>query len=298
MFFLFLILTIGVLTTFTDLKSKKIYNQHLSIGAVVGIIAMAYAAFFGHKNILSHITSGLVAFLIGTLLHRSALWKGGDAKLFTLYAFLMPPTAAFNDIPFPSAINLFACSFIAGMAILLPAFIKDILINHSVIINDLFLPARRQALFLAIGTVIFNSWILFSFYYLARTTNPVIILTINYFSFIWGYDVKKEAKKHFISDFLKKNSISLLLGISFGLLMRLWFSPNSLSYPALTRYIFMTTLSVILSTCIHTTFNHFRNYHERVPFAPLLFMGCMLSYTPFLATLMHIVTQWNVLLSR
>src|SRR5208283_4575116 len=115
MLILSVILIIGVLTTFTDLKNKKIYNQHLALGTVLGIIAIVYAAVFNHEHAIFHITNGLVAFLIGVILHRSALWRGGDAKLFTLYAFLMP-TPIYNHIPFSSMISLFACSFIAGTA--------------------------------------------------------------------------------------------------------------------------------------------------------------------------------------
>jgi Flp pilus assembly protein protease CpaA len=295
--FFSIILIIGVLTTFTDLKNKKIYNQHLAIGAILGLIAAAYAAVFRHEHILFHIINGLVAFLIGSLLHRFTLWKGGDAKLFTLYAFLMP-TPVYSHILFPSVINLFACSFIAGTIILIPAFIKDIIINHEIIAKDLFLPAKRQALFKAIVAVVLYSWILFPFYCLARNTNPIIILTISYFIFSWLYKIREEVKKYYIIKFFKKNFVGISLFIVFGFLMRLWLFPNSLSYPALTRFLIIITLSAAISTCIHTTFDHFKNYQERVPFAPLLFMGCVLSYTPFLTWLMHLMARWNILFSR
>lgn len=295
MVFFSLILTIGVLTTFTDLKSKKIYNQHLGVVAVLGLSAIAYVAVFRHEHVLFHIINGLVAALVGFLLHRSALWKGGDAKLFTLYALLMP-LPAYNHLLFPGVISLFACSFITGTILLIPVFIKDILINHKVIANDLFLPAQRHALLLAIGRVIYSSWILFPFYYLARTTNPVIILTISYLCFSWGYNPKKDLKIHDV--FSKKECVEMAIGIAFGFFMRLWLFPNSLSCLALTRYIIMITVYTTLSICIHTTFNHFKNYHERVPFAPLLFTGCVLSFTPFLTGLMYIMTRWIVLFTR
>jgi hypothetical protein len=264
-----------------------------------------------HESVLFQITNGLVAFPIGFLLHRAALWKGGDAKLFTLYAFLMPPPAAFNHVPFPSTVSLFACSFIAGTIILFPVFIKDIIVNHTTIINKLFLPTKRQALFKGIGKVILYSWVTFPLYYflkstqipflvehLEKITNPVIILTILFLFFSTGYKIKKEATSNFLVKFFKKNFLELAIGIVFGFVMRLWLAPHSLSYPALKRYIIMITLSSVISIYIHSTFNHFKNYQERVPFAPLLFIGCMLSYTPFLSTIMHMVIQWNVLLYR
>jgi Flp pilus assembly protein protease CpaA len=297
MLFLSPILFVGALTTFTDLKSKKIYNQHLIMGAVLGLLVTGYAAAFRHEQVLFHFINGIAAFLIGLLLHRFSLWRGGDAKLFTLYAFLMP-APAYNYVPFPSAVSLFACSFIAGMVILIPVFIKDIIINHKVIANSLALPATRQALFKAIARIAGSSWVLFPFYYLAKITNPVIILAVSYLFFSWGYEIKKEAQKHYIIEFLKNDFIELFVVIVFGFSMRLWLYPNSLSYPALTRYIMMITLTVTLSSCLHTALGHLKEYRDRVPFAPLLFIGCALSYTPFLTQLTHMVARWNVLFSR
>ena len=106
------------------------------------------------------------------------------------------PVPAYSHIPFPVIINLFACSFIAGMIILFPIYVKDIIINRQAIVNDLFLPIKRQALFYAAGTTLYISWILYPVYYLARITNPVIILTVLYLIFAIG-DIllKKEVKK-------------------------------------------------------------------------------------------------------
>jgi len=295
--YLSIILLIGLLTTFTDLKSKKIYNHHLCLGLALALMAILYSACFRHEAVFYHFINGLAAFLIGLLLHRFEIWRGGDAKLFALFAFLMPPPA-FNPVFLPGVVSLFACSFIAGMAILLPIFIKDALINHKIITDDLFSPPRRQALFKAIARIIGSTWILLPFYYLAKITNPVIILTVSYLFFSWGFKIKKEAQKHYILEFLKNDFIELFAVFVFGLLMRWWFSPNSLSFPALARYILMITLSTSLSTCVHTALEHLKEYKDRVPFAPLLFMGCVLSYTPFLTRLMHMVSRWNVLFSR
>ena len=297
MIFLSIILIIGVITTSTDLVKKKIYNQHLAIGAALCLIAIVYTAIFKHEHVLFHIANGLVAFLIGFFLHRVTLWRGGDAKLFTLYAFLMP-TPVFNHLLFPSVVSLFSCSFIAGTAILIPFFIKDIIINRQMIARELSLPSKRQAQFKAIARVVFSSWILLPFYYVARITNTVIILTVSYLFFSWGYNSRKEAEKHYIINFFRKEWIELSIGIIFGFVMRLWLSPNSLSFPALARFLIMITLASGLSTCIFTAIGHLKEYRDRVPFAPLLFAGCMLSYTPFLTRLIHVVVQCNVLMYR
>ena len=297
MLFLYTILIIGALTTYTDLKSKKIYNQHLGLGLALGLIVITYTAVFRHEDVLFHFINGLAAFLIGLLLHRFEIWRGGDAKLFALFAFLMPPPV-YNPILLPGVISLFACSFIAGMGILMPVFIKDSLVNHKIITSDLMSPARRQALFKAIARIIGSSWILFPFYYLAKITNPVIILTVSYLFFSWGYKIKKEVQKHYIVEFLKNDFVELFLVFVFGFAMRWWLYPRSLSLSALARYIMMITLSTSISTCIHTALEHLKEYRDRVPFAPLLFLGCILSFTSFLTVLMHTVARWNVLFSR
>jgi Flp pilus assembly protein protease CpaA len=297
MIFFGLILIIGVITTFTDLKNKKIYNQHLVIGAIVSLIATAYVSIFQHEHVLFHFINGSIAFLIGFILHRSSLWKGGDAKLFTLYAFIMP-VPVYSHILFPSVVDLFANSFIAGTIILLPLFIKDILLNHKVILNDLFSPAKREACSMGIIRIIFLSWALFPFYYLARITNPVIILTISFLMFNWGYETKKEVKKHYIIETLKNAFIKLSALFVFGLLTRLWLCPNALSYTAFLRFLIVITLSAATSIFIHTTLDHFKYSQERVPFAPLLFIGCLLSYTPFLTKITHLAVRWNLLSFR
>ena len=250
-----------------------------------------------HENVFSHITSGLVAFIIGFLLHRSAVWRGGDAKLFALYSLLMPEPI-YKHIIFPNVVNLFACSFISGTIILLPIFIKDIIMDHKIIANELFKPEKREALFVGFMSALYYSWILFPFYYLARTANPVIILTIIYLFFTWIYKSNNAFNNNFVFEFLKKHSIILLLGLVSGTLMRFLLSPASLSYLVLTRYFIAMIFSMIISTCLYTTLNHFKNYQERVPFAPLLLIGCFLSYTPFLTNIIQMVTRWNVLLYR
>jgi Flp pilus assembly protein protease CpaA len=297
MLFFSIILLIGVVTTFTDLKNKKIYNHHLAIGAIVGLMATAYTAFFKHEPVMDHIVNGLAGFLVGWLLHQSALWRGGDAKLFTLYAFLMP-TPVYTQMPFPSVINLFACSFIAGTIILTPFFIKDIATNYQALVNTLLLPTNLEALLRRITSVVAYSWILFPLYYLAKGINPAVFLTVSYLMFTYGIKSRKAVEKHYIREYFKRNLVPLLLGFFAGLIMRILLSPDSLSFPALARYIITITASVAVSLCIHTTFDHFKDYHERVPFAPLLFMGCILSYTPFLTVLTHLCTRWNILLYR
>lgn len=282
------LLIVGALTTATDITTKKIYNSHLLLAAILGLIATAYSGILLHENVLDHLTNGSAAFLIGLLLYRCELWRGGDAKLFALYAFLMPPAAPATHLllPLANVVSLFACSFIAGMLILSPFFIRDFIIHRRAILDNLLAPAKRQAFFRGTVRVICFSWILFPVYYFMRLSGALVMLTFMAFFFS---EKLKMVKKQYILTFFKETYPVLIGALLFGLAARLWLSPGSLSLTALTQYLLRVTLSATGSALIYTVFGHFNDYHQRVPFAPLLLLGCVLSYTPFLAWTMHAI---------
>ena len=278
------IFLIGLLTTFTDLRSKKIYNLHLIIGAVLGLGACIYAACWAHENILTHFINATIAFIIGFCFHRYELWRGGDAKLFTLYAFLMPPLAVGTTL-YLSTINLFACTFIAGSIVLLPIFIRDIMSNK------LFSAKNLEALARVVLITIFVSWLSFpiyhfAIYYFAKILHSsFIFLTITYFIFSFS---RRYLKK------ISNNYFILIGGIVFGFFMRLWFDPSTLSWPALPYSILKIGLYSALSAMIYGALENLKDRQDRVAFAPLLFMGCVLSYTPFLTWILN----WMSILRR
>ncbi len=280
--FLYIILTVGLLTASTDFWQKKIYNIHLILGAGLGLIAAWYTLLITPKIIISHLADGGLALLIGWLLYHFNLWRGGDAKLFVLYAFLMPPLEHGTSL-FSGTIRLFACSFIAGVIILMPLFIKDIASNYNTVIDKLLSPQKRKTLFAAIRITIFFSWILFPVYHFALIVHiPAIYLAITYLVFYLS--------QRFLIK-IRANYIIIGSGITFGFLMRLWLNPHSLYWPVLPYSILKIGLFSALSACIYATLDLFKEHHDRVPFAPLLFTGCVLSYTPFLTWIMRLVQR-------
>lgn len=290
--FFSIILIIGILTVITDLKLKKIYNNHLVIGAVLGLAAVIYTAVWAHENILFHFINGLIAFAAGLCCFRFGLWKGGDAKLFTLYAFLMPALER-GHVLISSAINLFACSFLAGAIILIPFFIKDIASNYNAMIHKLSSAKELKDLVVTIGATIVFSWGLFptyhfTIYYFAKII-PASLISLMITCIIF-YLIR-----HFLKQMIiNRTRINYIIAgscIALGFLMRLWLAPNSLSWPILPYSIFKIGLFSALSACIDVTQNELKEYQDRIPFAPLLFMGCVLSYTPFLTWLMLLIRR-------
>lgn len=288
MIFFSLILIVGILTTYTDLKSQKIYNHHLIIGAILGIFATVYTGSFEHENFFLHIVNGLTAFIIGFLLHRVALWRGGDAKLFTLFAFLMPPP---NESTFllQSTVSLFACSFIFGMIILLPIFIKDILVNRATLATEVFSPIKTQAILAASAMTLFYSWLLFPLFHFARLTNPIFNLTIMFLIFSVKYTPMRTVKEDLFKRFFKRNLPAMFICVVFGYGFRLLIIPETLTLPHLAFYAMTVLFYSILMIGIHSTLDHFKNYKERIAFAPLIFIGCLLSYTPFFIWVTHAI---------
>ena len=90
---------VGSICCYTDIKYGKIKNKWILIGLIwVAFIYAAltiYTIFFLHcwENInylIKALINGFTAFFLGYLLWYFKLWAAGDAKLFTLFAFLIP----------------------------------------------------------------------------------------------------------------------------------------------------------------------------------------------------------------
>lgn len=121
--FLFLIpvFLIGVVCSYTDLKYGKIKNKWLIIGfawALVLYLSLFFYNYFflhqvGNFNYLKGMFfNGLLALGLGYIFWHFKFWAAGDAKLFTLFAFLLPPEfyakTYFSEFPaFVLLINIF-----------------------------------------------------------------------------------------------------------------------------------------------------------------------------------------------
>ncbi len=284
------IFLIGSLTIFTDVKFQKIHNKHLALGGLLSIIPLSLSIIYAYDNALYHCINGLIAFIVGFILFKFEFWRGGDAKLFVLYAFLMPIPEN-SPVPFPCVTSLLACSFILGMIIISPFLLKDILVNHKTIVNALFLPDQRQRMFFAAIWVLLYSWVIFPIYYFARITNIAIIIPFSFILFNRKYKQKSKIIQNFIPTFLKKNWFEIPGCIVLGFLMRLWLAPYLLTWQEVTHSIYIILLSLLASTFMHVTFSCVKEYQDRIPFAPLLFMGCLMSYTPFLTLITHLARR-------
>ena len=90
--FLLLILIIGIICTFTDLKKRKIYNKVILSGFLLGIIAFVCFTFYNLNKVylLQVVINFIISIIVSYVLWFWKLWSAGDAKLFSLFSFLLP----------------------------------------------------------------------------------------------------------------------------------------------------------------------------------------------------------------
>ncbi|MCX6744493.1 MAG: prepilin peptidase, partial [Candidatus Parcubacteria bacterium] len=102
--FIVLILIIGIIICYEDFKSGKIRNKWIKLGLILGLIYYIISlvitilgnseviniSYYPFGYFLSVLLNTLLTFIVAFTLWHFKLWAGGDAKLFTLYAFLIP----------------------------------------------------------------------------------------------------------------------------------------------------------------------------------------------------------------
>lgn len=91
--FLFLIFFLSVIIAWLDVLRKKIYNRWIAAGFISGGVLFFYFYFFNglSLNYLSLVAvNTFFATVISFIVWKLKLWPGGDGKLFSLFAFLLP----------------------------------------------------------------------------------------------------------------------------------------------------------------------------------------------------------------
>ena len=90
---------VGSICCYTDIKYGKIKNKWILMGLIwvvfIYTVLSIYTIFFLHRweninYLIKALINGFTAFFLGYLLWHFKLWAAGDAKLFTLFAFLIP----------------------------------------------------------------------------------------------------------------------------------------------------------------------------------------------------------------
>ncbi len=268
-----LILLLGSLTLTTDILHQKIKNVHLIVFASMTLAAYIFFGIQGQRVPSLQLWSTLVATAMALTLYAQNIWKGGDAKLFILYAALMPATGYEHTFILPAA-SLFANSFIAGLIFLTPALLWSTCKNRHTLIQYTLEPATLFYVLKGVITIFCVSWIIF----------PVL----NHFN-LTQYKVLTFFIVYTIGTSLYRPIEKLLLNYRFltpiillGLFLHFKIDPGFFTWPRPLKYILLIPTYTLLTHILSKTIEYIADAKDRIPFAPFLLLGCLLSYTPFL----------------
>ncbi len=113
--FLPVLILIGLLTSYTDVKKGKIRNKHVLGGLILSILAHISLVYISVLNVTAALLSAayfILAVIGGFLLWYFGIWSAGDAKLYACFIALIPAVTYQNPISEMPLITLMINTFI------------------------------------------------------------------------------------------------------------------------------------------------------------------------------------------
>ena len=148
------LLMIGGLCSYTDYKSGIVPNQKLLIGIAAGIIFHAISLILGGAPYYpAWLVNMVIADVFAFMMYMGKIWAAGDAKLFMLLYFLIPPQLLDAGTLSYSVIPYFFIFIPAFLFILLDSAVR--FIKHEPIKKTV--PFRLQKYALSIPVVFIES---------------------------------------------------------------------------------------------------------------------------------------------
>ena len=278
-YFYILILITGALSIYTDLTQKKIKNRDLSIVVTVAIGLYCVLFFTGKLNFTPIlILNPFAGLILGFVLYNSNLWKAGDAKLFFAYSLLLPANKYASILPL-SCLTLFMNTFLIAFVFVLPLFCRNIICRKREIIKEVVSKSTLIYFGQIFLITLAISWIIRPILSLLSLENNIFLnFTILYVGYLGIYK--------FINKVKSKSLLILIFSI--GLALRYLLMPEGLLAKHLLTYLkFIMTFSVIFYI-LRTIMKFEDTKPQRIPFAPFMFVGALLSNTGFLQWLLDL----------
>lgn len=125
MLYLIPVIVFGLISVYTDIRSRVIKNKLIATMLITAVIMHAYHLFFfpDFQNFMPNFIINLgFSVFVGVLLWVIYIWPAGDAKLFIAYSALLPLTLFSSGSPFISfefLINTFVPVFFVMFVFLL-----------------------------------------------------------------------------------------------------------------------------------------------------------------------------------
>ncbi len=263
-----LIIITGFVTSYTDLKERKIRNRHIAILLCMGVALQSAAVILRQVGLYALLLNGLLAGVIAWVLFRRGFWRGGDAKLFFIYACFMIPVAGSGGDSYPALI-LFVNAFISGLVFLFLRAVRTLPDVRLRLAEKDF----RDDLWRQIAMAVAASWCLPSlFHVLPLPKIPLLTMAV----YILLVAVWARA-----SGQVRKEVLLMACLLCFGFIFRVFLKDDVLSLGYWVRVAFQMLKYATVFFLIQHVFQEARKGSTRIPFAPFLFFGCVLSYLHF-----------------
>jgi len=201
-YFLPVIIALGVITSYEDLKFGKIKNRWITLTVLSSIIinsAIIYSVGNIYKNYYYDLLVNIIiSFVIAVLLFYFEVWSAGDGKLFFAYAILLPLTAYSKSyLPYFPSFALLVNIFVPYLFYVL---IK-ILIKPD---KKLFLESLKELFgkefFLSILKFFSITWVISVFLSIISINNIIITYGISLIVYSFGFGfLEKKYKRTVVS---------------------------------------------------------------------------------------------------
>lgn len=272
MFLLYtIVLALGIATIHSDIKIKKIRNNHLLIATISGIIVYIYliaaGKFFPDIHFL---WNALIALFLAMTLYLTETWGGGDAKLFIVLCFLIPLNRYPPALFFPS-IALFVNIFLFGTIAILILLLKNTLKNRKTVWNKIFSNTTALVIGKAFLIIFSLNWAIQP---VARRFLPEAS------PFLFGIILFLAYRSIFQAINRLKNNRLLIILISIGLISRLSLYPLETNIANLISAFKRTAIYTFIFYNIQIILEINKQADSpstRIPFAPFHVHGSLVS---------------------
>jgi len=279
------IITLGIVSTYSDIRFKIIKNSHLVLAFISGVLIHVYLilrneAFFSPHLLINF----LIGFSLAFVLFWTRTWGPGDAKLFIVFCLLMPRNKYSQLIPYP-AIVVFANIFLLSTIFIIILSTYKAVINRKPAFKKIFNTQSFVELGDSFISVFALGWLISPLVNLFKNMiTPFIYVLILFFSYV--------LLRQLINVFKKKSLNFLVLGL--GIVSRIIFQPSDFGFSSLQSYLKTTFFYSLLFYFIINVYSLNKNRDEKkfdnlIPFAPLIFLGTLIADTNFMYWVMHIL---------
>jgi len=266
---------LGFVSSYTDIKLRKIKNIHLLAAILIGTSIYGVLA-TSQNNVLNYDfpISLMISIGIGLILYFTNTWGAGDAKLYIAFCFLMPINKHENLFPFTS-ITIFTNIFLISTLVLATFMITKFLEKKTELYKVLFTLSTLRRLIDSLFVVICLGWIVPPILDILLPNSSVFCtIFFMYISYhlLFSIATKKYEYEH-----------TFLLLIAVGLAVRIFLNP--IQYMSLDTILIPLKNKILYALsfhCLHAILTLETDEKKHMPFAPFIFLGTIMTNTSFL----------------